>query len=188
MAGDKQGREQGRGTRKRNKEGKTVKKKNTSMGSMRLGHRQRMHAKAAPDFFFLDYSPKQSFAASPRRLSFSRKIQTAALRQRFWFSCSPVQPGHRICPKANPGGWSRGAPFGSFRATSVCGGLLPALAPVTGKKFGSAVLGPRVRTLGPQVRTSTFAPFVAGLFRVIRKPSRAHLRSNATGGAAGCGA
>lgn len=166
-----------KGTRKRNKEGKTVKKKNTSTDSMRLGHLQRMHGKAAPDFFFLDYSPGQSFAATPGRLSFSRKNQTAELHQRSLFGTPEERTGHRTRSHTDRGGWSRVAPFGSFRARSVCGGLLPALAPVTGKKFGSAVLGPRVRTLGPQVRTPISAPLVVGLFRALRKPVRARQRS-----------
>ncbi len=177
-----------KGTRKKNKEGKTVKKKNTSMDSVRAGSQQCLHGKAAPDFIILDNSPRQSFAATPGRLSFSRKIQTAELHQRFWFSSSPVQTVDRICPQAYRRGWSRVAHFGSFRAISVCGGHLPALAPVTGKKFGSAVLGPRVRTLGPQVRTPISALLVVGPFRVLRKPSRARQRSNATGGSFDCGA
>ena len=135
-----------KGTRKRNKEGKTVKKKNTSMDSVRAGSQQCLHGKAAPDFIILDNSPRQSFAATPGRLSFSRKIQTAALHQRFWFSSSPVLPIDRICPRADRGGWSRVAPFGSFRATSVCGGLLPARATVTGRNSGCAV---RVRRCAP---------------------------------------
>ena len=135
-----------KGTRKRNKEGKTVKKKNTSMDSLCLGHRQRIQGKAGPDFFLLNNSTGRSLVATPGRLSFSRKFQTSAFHQRFSFDALPAQPGHRNRSQADRRGRARVAPFGSFRANSVCGGLLPALAPVTGRNSGCAV---RVRRCAP---------------------------------------